>query len=212
MLKKIAVAVAAFALMCFAKDSFLTSCQKKWNANVENVKSFRADMVQTMTFDGKSSGNQLLKVMYLNLDKAYLRMNMDVGTMKMTTICRGDSVFVKSDSSKWVQSQGKCSANPLMGVFETAGKSKLTFVKESNGTRIYRDSLKIEYKVQTKTCRILEANNDDMRMVWEYESRDNIDVPVKNSMEMKRNPATIHFELQDLLINQGVTKSYFEVR
>lgn len=212
MLKKIAVAVAAFALMCFAKDSFLTSCQKKWNANVENVKSFRADMVQTMTFDGKSSGNQLLKVMYLNLDKAYLRMNADVAATKMVTICHGDSMFVKIDANEWTQSQGKCSANPLVGIYESLGKSKLTFVKESNGIRVYRDSLKIEYKVQTKTCRVLEANNDEMRTTWEYESRDNIDVPVKSAMEIKKNPVTIRYELQGLLINQGVTKSFFEVK
>lgn len=212
MLRKIAVVVAAFALMCFAKDSFLTSCQKKWNANVENVKSFRADMVQTMTFNGVAPMSQSMNVMYLKSDRPYMKMAIDVSGLKSTMICRGDTMFVKTGDSKWSSSQGNCSTNPLMGVFENVDKANMKFVEESKGVRVYRDSLKIQYKIQTRTCRILEAENDEMTSSWEYELRDNIDLPLKNSVMMKANSAIIEQKIKNVLINQGVTKSYFEVR
>lgn len=121
-------------------------------------------------------------------------------------------MYTKAGDSKWLPSLQKCSANPLTGIFETLEKSKLKFIKESNGSRVYRDSLKIEYKIQTKTCRIIEAENADMKTSWEYDVVNDIDVPVKNTMNVKKNSTKIEVEFKNLLVNQGVTKSFFEVK
>ncbi len=121
-------------------------------------------------------------------------------------------MYTKAGDGKWLPSLQKCASNPLMGIVETLGKSKLKFIKESNGSRVYRDSLKIEYKIQTKTCRILEASNSDMNTSWQYDVVNDIDIPVKNTMNVTKNSAKIEVEFKNLLINQGVTKSFFEVK
>lgn len=212
MLKKIIFAMSLMILSAYAGDSFLNSCQKKWNANLANMKSFRGDMLQTMSVENNISSSQNMKVMYLKLDQSYLRMDAQMNNMNSFVVCRGDSMYVKMGENKWFPSQQKCASNPLTGVVETLGKSKLKFVKESNGFRVYRDSLKIQYKIQTKTCRILEAENADMKNSWEYDIVNDIDVPVKNTMNVKQNSAKIEVEFKNLLVNQGVTKSFFEVK
>lgn len=212
MLKKIIFAMSLMILSAYAGDSFLNSCQKKWNATLANMKSFRGDMVQSMNFENNISSSQNMKVMYLKLDKSYLRMDVQINNMNSFVVCRGDSMYTKAGDGKWLPSLQKCSSNPLMGIVETLGKSKLKFVKESSGSRVYRDSLKIEYKIQTKTCRILEASNSDMKTSWEYDIVNDIDIPVKNTMNVKKNSTKIEMEFKNLLVNQGVTKSFFEVK
>jgi outer membrane protease len=213
MLKKIIFAMSLMILSAYAGDSFLNSCQKKWNANLANMKSFRGDMIQTMTLEERNiSNSQNMKVMYLALDESYLRMEIQINNLNSFIVCHGDTMFSKTGDGKWMQNQQKCSSNPLTGAFETLGKSKLTFVKQSNDSRVYRDSLKIEYKIQTKTCRVLEAENADMKTSWEYEIIKDLDIPVKNTMNVKKNPVKIDIEFKNLLVNQGVTKSFFEVK
>ena len=169
-------------------------------------------MVQSMSMENDISSSQNMKIMYLKLDQSYLRMDAQVNNMNSFVVCRGDSMYVKMGENKWLPSPQKCASNPLTGVIETLGKAKLKFVKESNGSRVYRDSLKIQYKIQTKTCRILEAENADMKTSWEYDIINDIDVPVKNTMDVKQNSAKIEVEFKNLLVNQGVTKSFFEVK
>lgn len=212
MLKKIIFAISLMILSAYAGDSFLNSCQKKWNASLANMKSFRGDMAQSMNFGNNISNSQNMKIMYLKLDQSYLRMDIQINSMNSFVVCRGDSMYTKTGDGKWLPSLQKCSSNPLMGIVESLGKSKLKFIKESNGSRVYRDSLKIEYKIQTKTCRILEASNSDMKTSWEYEIVNDFDIPVKNTMDMKKNSAKIEIEFKNLLVNQGVTKSFFEVK
>ena len=139
-------------------------------------------------------------------------MDVQINNMNSFVVCRGDSMYTKAGDGKWFPSLQKCSSNPLMGIVEALGKSQLKFVKESNGFRIYRDSLKVNYKIQTKTCRIIEAENADMKTSWEYEIITDFDIPVKNTMNMKKNSAKIEVEFKNLLVNQGVTKSFFEVK
>ena len=139
-------------------------------------------------------------------------MDVQINNVNSFVVCRGDSMYTKAGDGKWLPNIQKCSANPLTGIFETLDASKLKFVKESNGSRVYRDSLKIEYKIQSKTCRVLEADNSDMKSSWEYENIKDIDIPVKNTMALKKNSTKIDVEFKDLLINQGVTKSFFEVK
>ena len=212
MLKKIIFTMFLMILSAYAGDSFLNSCQKKWNASLANMKSFRGDMVQSMTFENNISNSQDMKIMYLKLDRSYLRMNVQINDMNSFVVCRGDSMYTKTGDGKWFPSHQKCASNPLMGAVEALGKSKLKFAKESNGSRVYRDSLKIEYKIQTKTCRILEAENADMKTSWEYDVVKDIDVPVKNTINVKKNSTKIEVEFKNLLVNQGVTKSFFEVK
>jgi outer membrane lipoprotein-sorting protein len=213
MLKKIIFAMSLMILSAFAGDSFLNSCQKKWNATLANMKSFRGDMVQTMSLEENNlSNSQDMKIMYLKLDQTYLRMDVQMNNVNSFVICRGDSMYVKTGDDKWLPGHQKCSSNPLLGAVEALGKSKLKFVKESNGSRIYQDSLKVNYKIQTKTCRIVEAENADMKTSWEYEIIKDLDIPVKNTMNVKKNSAKIEVEFKNLLVNQGVTKSFFEVK
>lgn len=213
MQKRMILIVAAMILSAYAGDSFLNSCQKKWNASLMSMKSFRADMVQTMMLkEYNISNSQNVKIMYLKLKQTYLRMDVEMNNVKSFVVCRGDSMFVKTSEGKWKYNQQNCAANPLTGTIETLLKSKLKFVKENSGVRVYRDSLKMEYKIQTKTCRVLDAENSDMLSSWEYENINDIDVPIKNIMSMKNNSATIEVEFKNPLVNQGVTKSFFEVK
>ncbi|MBP5769675.1 MAG: hypothetical protein J6W51_11450 [Fibrobacter sp.] len=213
MLKKIIFAMSLMVLSAFAGDSFLNSCQKKWDATLANMKSFRGDMVQTMSIEESNlSNSQNIEIMYLKLNQSYLRMDVQINSVNSFIVCRGDSMYTKAGDGKWLPSLQKCSANPLTGIFESLEKSKLKFVKESNGSRVYRDSLKIEYKIQTKTCRIIEAEKEDMKTSWDYEIIKDFDIPVKNSMNIKKNSAKIVVEFKNLLVNQGVTKSFFEVK
>ena len=213
MLKNLLLVVFAMSLSVYAGDSFLNSCQKKWNANLANIKSFRADMVQTMSLkEYNVSNSQSMKVMYLKSNQSYLRMETKIDTMKSFVICRGDSMYVKMNDGKWIPNVQNCSANPLIEVVESLGKAKLKFIKESNGIRVYRDSLKMEYSIQTKTCRVLAAENAEMKTSWVYETINDIEIPVKNTMNVKNKTAMIEIEFKNLLINQGVTKSFFEVK
>ena len=213
MLKKIIFAMFLMILSAYAGDSFINSCQKKWNANLAGVKSFRGDMIQTMTLgENNISNSQYIEIMYLKLNQSYLRMDVQINSVNSFVVCRGDSMYTKAGEGKWLTNLQKCSANPLTGIFETLAKTKLKFVKELKGSRVYRDSLKIEYKIQTKTCRILEASSSEMESSWEYEIIKDIDIPVNNMMNIKKNSAKIEVMFKNLLVNQGVTKSFFEVK
>lgn len=214
MLQKSFFSVIAVVMSAYAGDTFLNSCQKKWNADIANMKSFRSDMVQNMTVNmGKEiTSSQNIKIMYLNLDKQYMRIESEVSGFNSVVVFRGDSMYVRSGENKWMPGQQSAFSNPLMGSIEALGKSNLKFIKESEGVRLYRDSANVDYKIQTKTCRLLEAENPDMKTSWEFKLINGMDIPVKNAMNVKKNSAKIEIEFKNLLINQGVTKSFFEVK
>lgn len=199
-----------------ASDSFLNSCQKQWQANAASMKSMRADLVQSVEVNGQKN-EQLSKVQYLNSDRFYSKMETDSQLGKMTVICRGDSTYVKMAETGWQVKQDACAENPLENAVQKLKNTKFHFVKDSSGTRIYQDTEKVRYVFEAKTCRMVSMNvtqngAQGISRLF-YKKFDGVDVPVKIEIDVQTqgNVKSI-IEYRSVLINKGVTQSFFDLK
>lgn len=210
MLKKIIFAMSLMILSAYAGDSFLNSCQKKWTENAKNIKSIRADMAQAFSINEKNA-EESARFLFLNSDRFYSRVDMDSQMGKMINICRGDSIYVKIGNSKWIVEKGSCvEKQPFMMTSQLNVKS-FKFIKKKEGTRVYQDSLGVQYSVDTKTCRVMEMSSNELKSVFYYEKKENIDLLTKIDTEIKENSLKYVVEYKNILVNKGVTQSFFNV-
>lgn len=210
MLKKIIFAMSLMILSAFAGDSFLNSCQKKWTENAKNIKSFRADMVQAFSINGRNT-EEVANFLFLNSDRFYSRIDMDSQLGKMINICRGDSIFVKVGSSKWIVEKGSCAEKQPFLMTTQLNVKSFKFIKKNEDIRVYQDSLGAQYSIDTKTCRIKEMSSSESKSIFDYEKKGNIDLLTKIDTEIKENSVKYVVEYKNILVNRGVTKSFFDV-
>lgn len=197
-------------LSAFAGDSFLNSCQKKWTENAKNIKSFRADMVQAFSINGRNT-EEVANFLFLNSDRFYSRIDMDSQLGKMINICRGDSIFVKVGSSKWIVEKGSCAEKQPFLMTTQLNVKSFKFIKKNEDIRVYQDSLGAQYSIDTKTCRIKEMSSSESKSIFDYEKKGNIDLLTKIDTEIKENSVKYVVEYKNILVNRGVTKSFFDV-
>lgn len=210
MVKKIIFAISVMILSAYAGDSFLNSCQKKWNENANAIKSFRSDMVQTFSINGHNT-EESAKFLFLNSDRFYSRTDMNSQLGKIVNICRGDSIYIKVGSSKWMVEKGICAEKQPFLMASQINSKSFKFLKKSNELRVYQDSVGNRYNVDTKTCRIKEMSSKESVSIFDYEKKGNVDLLIKIDTEIKENSVKYVVELKNILLNRGVTKSFFDV-
>lgn len=197
-------------LSAYASDSFLNSCQKKWIENANAIKSVRAEMLQSFFVNGQNFGESA-KFLFLNSDRFYSRIDMNSPMGKMINICHGDSIYLKVGSSKWIVEKSSCAEKqPFLMLSQINGKN-FKFVKKNESVRIYQDSVGVRYSIETKTCRINEISSSESESVFDYEKRGNIDLLIKIETDVKEKNVKYIIEYKNVLINRGVTKSFFDV-
>lgn len=197
-------------LSAYASDSFLNSCQKKWVENANAIKSVRAEMLQSFFVNGQNF-EESAKFLFLNSDRFYSRTDMNSPMGKMINICHGDSIYLKVGSSKWIVEKGSCAEKqPFLMTSEISGNS-FKFIKKNESVRIYQDSVGVSYSIETKTCRIKEMSSNESVSVFDYEKKGNIDLLIKIETDVKEKNVKYVIEYKDILVNRGVTKSFFDV-
>ncbi|MDR3002224.1 MAG: hypothetical protein LBU89_13300 [Fibromonadaceae bacterium] len=213
MKKLLFLLLLCIASFCSAADSFLTSCQQQWQANAKAMKSMRADMVQSVEIAGQKA-EQKAKVQYLVSDRFYSKTEMDSHIGKMTMLCRGDTTYIRMGNSGWNAQQGNCSENPLEATVNKLKNLKLSFSKDSSGSRIYRAPDDTRYVFEAKTCRLMKMDiaQDGIRGIssFQYQNFENIDFPVKTEIDLPGKGKT-SMEYRSVLMNKGVTKAFFEL-
>ena len=85
------------------------------------------------------------------------------------------------------------------------------FIKKNEGARVYQDSLGVLYSIDTKTCRIKEMSSSESKSTFDYEKKGNIDLLTKIETEIKEKSVKYAVEYKNILVNRGVTKSFFDV-
>ena len=197
-------------LSAYASDSFLNSCQKKWIENANAIKSVRAEMLHLFFANGQNFGESA-KFLFLNSDRFYSRTDVNSPMGKMINICHGDSIYLKVGSSKWIVEKGSCAEKqPFLMTSEISGNS-FKFIKKNESVRIYQDSVGVSYSIETKTCRIKEMSSNESVSVFDYEKKGNIDLLIKIETDVKEKNVKYVIEYKDILVNRGVTKSFFDV-
>jgi len=197
---------------CYATDTFLASCQKLWQANAQSVKSMRADMIQSVEIAGQKV-EQKAKVQYLTSDRFYSKIEMDSPMGKMTMLCRGDTTYIQMGNNGWNAQKGNCSENPLETTVNKLKNLNLVFLKDSSGNRIYKHG-NAKYVFEAKTCRLTKMDiiqeGVQGASFFQYEKFDNVDIPIKTEIDVPGKGKT-SMEYRSVLINKGVTKSFFEL-
>lgn len=197
-------------LSAYADDSFLNSCQKKWKENANAVKSFRSDMVQRFSINGRNT-EESAKFLFLNSDRFYSRIDMNSQLGKVVNVCRGDSIYIKVGSSKWMVEKGSCAEKQPFLMAAQLRDESLKFIKKDNESRTYRDSVGNRYSIETKTCRIKEMSSKESVSIFDYEKKGNVDLLIRVETEVKEKSVKYVIEYKDILVNRGVTKSFFDV-
>ena len=215
MLKKIILAMSLMILSAYAGDSFLSSCQKKWEENANAIKSFRSDMVQTFNI-GKATTEQIAKFQFMDSDAFYSKMTLNSHLGEVTYICRGDSSYMKIGASGWTPQKTLCAENPMKKKLSELKKQKFTFVKNLNDKRVYKDNDGRKYIIETQTCRILQMDdlleNNAAQVKIEYEKVNGIDIPVKTVIDVPEKNVKSILEYKNVVVNKGVVKSFFIVK
>lgn len=202
---------------CFAGDSFLTSCQSTLESNAAALKSMRAELCQTFEIAGHSQ-KQTANMMYLSSDVFYSKMEATMPLGKFTMLCRGDTTYTKIGDSNWNAGKNQCGdESPLKKSVKELKARNLSFVKDSSNLRLYKDTVGVQYLFEPATCRLLEirafengAQTATTR--YEYEKINGVDFPVKETTTMSLNKLKKTVEYKSVIVNKGVTKSFFEVK
>ena len=197
-------------LSAYAGDSFLNSCQKKWKENANAIKSFRSDMTQFFFINGRNT-EESAKFLFLNSDRFYSRIDMNSQLGKVVNVCRGDSIYIKVGSSKWMVEKGSCAEKQPFLMAAQLRDESLKFIKKDNESRVYRDSVGNRYNIETKTCRIKEMSSKESVSIFDYEKKGNVDLLIRVETEVKEKSVKYVIEYKDILVNRGVTKSFFDV-
>lgn len=130
---------------------------------------------------------------------------------KITNVCRGDSLYLKVSDSKWQTQKEGCNKNsPFLMSLQISEKS-LKYLKTVDKSKVYKDSDGNQYKIDTKTCRIVEMSNDKFVSAFVYENVENVDIPVKILTEIRENSLKYDIEYKKIMLNKGVTKSFFNI-
>ena len=202
-------------LSAYAGDSFLNSCQKKWEENANAIKSFRSDMVQIFNL-GKASAEQTAKFQFMDSDVFYSKMILNSHLGEMTYICRGDSSYMKIGKSDWTAQKTSCAENPMKKKLSDIKKQKFTFLKNLNDKRVYKDDNGKKYTIGTQSCRIIQMNdvveNTAAQVKIEYEKINGIDIPVKTVIDVPEKNMKSILEYKNVVVNKGVVKSFFSVK
>ena len=202
-------------LSAYAGDSFLNSCQKKWEENANAIKSFRSDMVQIFNL-GKATTEQTAKFQFMESDVFYSKMTMESHLGEMIFICRGDSSYMKMGKSAWTAQKTSCAENPMKKKLSEMKKQKFTFVKSMGNNRVYRDNNGKKYTIETQSCRIIQMDdvveNVSAQVSIDYEKINGVDIPVKTVIDLPEKNVKNVLEYKNVIINKGVTKSFFSVK
>lgn len=209
-MKKVLFLAFMLFLPSFASDTFVTSCQSKWNANAKALKSIRSEMNQHISI-GEFNSTQSASFLYLNTDRLYNRIEMDSQMGKITNICRGDSLFLKVGDSKWQIHKEGCNNNSPFLMNTQIAEKTLKFVKNVGKSKMYKDSEGNQYKIDTKTCRIIEMSSAEYVSTFDYSNVENVDIPVQIKTEIKENGLKYDIEYNKISVNKGVTKSFFNI-
>jgi len=210
MIRKIIFAMSMVILSAYAGDSFLYSCQKKWKENANAVKSFRSDMTQFFSINGRNT-EESAQFLFLNSDRIYSRIDMNSQFGKVVNVCRGDSIYIKVGSSKWMVEKGSCAEKQPFLMAAQLRNESFKFVKKDNESRVYKDSVGNQYSIETKTCRIKEMSSKETNSVFYYEKKGNVDLLTKIDTEIRTHSVKYIVEYKNILLNRGVTKSFFDI-
>jgi len=207
------VALVLVITNSFAQDDFLNSCLEKKKLEASSLKSFRAEMTQTVIMHQNGQSNQQkMKVQYLLGESYYSKTELNTPLGEMLVVCRQDTTYTRIGNSPWQKENNLCNENPVLKSYEMIKNNNLVFQSDSLRYRIYRDNDGSKYTFNTANCDLtsMEMNSSAKAGIatMEYKQFGDVRLPYRIIIDVP-GQLTSTTEYNEVSINIGITPDFF---